>query len=271
MANELVKTYTASDGQEITLNPSIMARWVLGGADNVPEQEYAKVIMTCAARGLNPLAGDVAIQPHWNKRKCCNELSVVMTKDYFQRRAAMHPSYDGKEAGIVVLTQDGRPVRREGSGLYKALGETLLAGWCKVHVKGRSVPEYKEVSFDEYNTGMSLWNTKPATMVMKVAISQALRDAFPNEFQGLYEAEEMGLDVNAQGEVVERPRSVEIQEDGGGVERVPLYEEPQPMDDAQRMALVEEVAAREYEPTPEELRAEIRDIRKDYEPGWEAF
>lgn len=259
MASELAKTYTASDGQEITLNPSIMARWILGGADKVPDSEYAKVIMTCAARGLNPLAGDVAIQPHWNKRKQCNELSVVMTKDYFQRRAAMHPSYDGKEAGIVVLTQDGRPVRREGSGIYSALGERLLSGWCRVHVKGRSTPEYKEVAFDEYNTGMSLWNTKPATMIMKVAISQALRDAFPNEFQGLYEAEEMGLDVNAQGEVVEQ-QAVTVEAEGQTT-RIPVFEEPKAygpegwaeMGDAQRDAYVAEVAKREPD------------------AGWEAF
>ena len=227
MANELTKVYTASDGQELTLSPNVVARYILGGgADNVPESEYAKVIMTCAARGLNPLAGDVAIQPHWNKRRNCNELSVVMTKDYFQRRAAMHPNYDGKEAGIIVLSADGRPVRREGSGLYKALNETLLAGWCRVHIKGRSTPEYKEVSFDEYNTGMSLWNSKPATMIMKVAISQALRDAFPNEFQGLYEAEEMGLDTDSSGDVVEAP-SVTI--NGERTVRIPVFEDCGPM------------------------------------------
>lgn len=259
MANELSKTYTASDGQEITLNPVIMARWILGNSDNVPEAEYAKVIMTCAARGLNPLAGDVAIQPHWNKRRQCNELSVVMTKDYFQRRASMHPSYDGKEAGIIVLTRDGRPIRREGCGIYYDLGEKLLAGWCKVYVKGRK-PEYKEATLSEYDTGMSLWNTKKATMICKVAISQALRDAFPNEFQGIFEAEEMGLDVNAQGEIVERQDAVEIQ--GQETVRIPVYDERAQADyeppaeaygpdgwgempEPERMAFVESVAGRE--------------------------
>ena len=271
MANELTRTYTASDGQELTLSPGVVAKYIIGNIDKVPDEEYAKVIMTCAARGLNPLAGDVMVQPHWNSKRGCNELSMVLTKDYFQRRAAANPMYDGKESGIIVLSRDGRPVKRKGAGIYYELGEKLLAGWCEVFVKNRSKSEYKEATFSEFNTGRSSWAKMPAIMIEKVAKSQALREAFPNEFQGLYEPEEIGMDVNAQGEVVERPRSVEIQEDGGGVERVPLYEEPQPMDDAQRMALVEEVAAREYEPTPEELRAELRDMQKDYEPGWEAF
>ena len=259
MANELAKTYTASDGQEITLNPPIMARWILGGTDNVPESEYAKVIMMCAARKLNPLAGDVAIQPHWNKRKQCNELSVITTKDYFQRRAESNPKYDGKEYGVVVMSGDGsRIIRRDGCAFYPSLGEKLLSGWCRVHVKGHSVPEYAEAPFQEYDTGMSLWSTKPATMIVKVAKSQALREAFPNEFQGVYEPEEMGLNVDEQGEIVEQQDSVQIVSDEG-VTRIPVFD-----DDEQRMAFVEEVAARDVE-APTDYGA-----GNEYQ-GWEAF
>lgn len=242
MANELTKTYQASDGQEVTLNPSIIANWILGGnTANVPESEYARVIMTCAARGLNPLAGDVAVQPHWNKRKNCNELSLVMTKDYFQRRAESNPKYDGKEYGIVVLSADGRPVRREGCGIYPELGEQLLSGWCRVHVKGHSVPEYAEASFSEYNTGMSLWLSKPATMIAKVAKSQALREAFPNEFQGLYEPEEIGMAINDNGEPIEATVTIETPQ---GDVSVPVYgpEGWSEMGDGERWEYIEKTA-----------------------------
>lgn len=226
MANELTKTYQATDGQEVTLNPGIMARFILGDVGQVPESEYAKVIMTCAARGLNPLAGDVAIQPHWNQKKGVNELSVVMTKDYFQRRAAMHPSYMGKEYGIVVLNEvEGRIVHKNGTGFYPEIGERLLGGWCRVHVKGREDPEYSEVSMGEYNMGYAMWKTKPATMIAKVAKSQALREAFPNEFQGLYEPEEMGMDVDQEGQPVAED-AVTIEADGETV-RIPVFDEGQ--------------------------------------------
>lgn len=223
MAN-LAKSYKASDGQEITLTPAYVAQLVLGGnVQNVPESEYARVIMTCAARGLNPLAGDVAVQPRWDKNRGCNILSVVPTKDYFQRRAAQHPDYMGKEDGVIVLSRDGRLVRREGCGVYEELGEKLLGGWCRVHVRGREVPEYKEVSLREYDQHMALWKSKPATMIVKVAKSHALREAFPNEFQGLYEPEEMGIATTEAGEVEQPIEAVVIE--GEESARVPVPEE----------------------------------------------
>lgn len=224
MANELAKTYVAADGQELTLTPSVVARFILGGgADNVPESEFAKVIMTCAARGLNPLAGDVAVQPRWDKKRACNLLTVVPTKDYFQRRADANPAYMGKEYGIVVYNSVENKIRyKNGTGFYPTLGEQLLGGWCKVYVKGHEKPEYAEVSCAEYDAGYALWQSKPATMIAKVAKSQALREAFPSEFQGIYEPEEMGIETDADGEPV-AAQAVEIE--GETVERIPLYEE----------------------------------------------
>ena len=221
MSRELSRTYTANDGQELTLNPAIVAKYVLGNVQNVPDEEYAKVIMTCAARGLNPLAGDVAVQPHWNREKGCNELSMVMTKHYFQLRAAANPLYAGTESGTIVLSKDGRPVKRRGCGLYKELGEKLLAGWCEVFVKGRAKSEYKEVTFSEFDTGRASWKKMPTIMIEKVAKSQALREAFPNEFQGLYEPEEMGIATTEAGDVSQPIEAVVIDGEERAVVPVP--------------------------------------------------
>lgn len=63
-------------------------------------------------------------------------------------------------------------------------------------IKGRETPEYQSVSFDEYvgrkkdGTINGQWSKKPATMIRKVAVVQALREAFPDKFQGLYAQEE---------------------------------------------------------------------------------
>ncbi len=40
---------------------------------------------------------------------------------------------------------------------------------------------------------MSNWAAKPGTMIRKVALVQALREAFPEDLQALYDAEEMGV------------------------------------------------------------------------------
>lgn len=46
------------------------------------------------------------------------------------------------------------------------------------------------------------WSGKPATMIRKVAKMQALREAFPEDFQGMYSAEELNA---GDGELPEIP------------------------------------------------------------------
>lgn len=194
MSKELAVSYEV-DGTEINLNPAVVLRYMIdsSGQVNIPNKEMARIIMTCKARNLNPFTGDVVIN-HYTGRDGITKCSLVTTKDFFARRAESNPRYRGKDAGIIVLSKDGRPVRRDGSCVYKQLGETLLGGWCRVHVEGRE-PEYAEVSLEEYDQHQALWKSKPATMIRKVAVSQALREAFPNDFNGLYEPEEMGIDA----------------------------------------------------------------------------
>ena len=70
----------------------------------------------------------------------------------------------------------------------------IIGGWCKVYRERRAgqVDEYfVEVSLEEYNSGKSNWAAKPATMIQKVAKSQAFRAAFPNEYEGIYTVDEI--------------------------------------------------------------------------------
>ena len=57
--------------------------------------------------------------------------------------------------------------------------------------KRRRVPSRAEVSLDEYDQHRSLWKTKPATMIRKVALVQALREAYPGAYGGIYDSSEM--------------------------------------------------------------------------------
>ena len=47
------------------------------------------------------------------------------------------------------------------------------------------------MSLVEYDKGQANWKTKPCTMIEKVAVSQALRAAFPRDYAGLYTPEEV--------------------------------------------------------------------------------
>jgi hypothetical protein len=64
-----------------------------------------------------------------------------------------------------------------------------LVGWCRVYRKDMSRPFEVEVSLSEYSTGKNLWQTKPKTMIVKVAEAHALRRAF--SISGLYSPEEV--------------------------------------------------------------------------------
>jgi hypothetical protein len=44
---------------------------------------------------------------------------------------------------------------------------------------------------------MSNWKSMPATMIRKVPLVQSLREAFPDEFGGMYSPEEMPVDASA--------------------------------------------------------------------------
>ena len=61
---------------------------------------------------------------------------------------------------------------------------------------------------------MRNWKEMPATMIRKVALVQALREAMPQEFQGMYSPEEMPIDVSALSqEPVQMPKQETPQEE----------------------------------------------------------
>lgn len=94
-----------------------------------------------------------------------------------------------------MIDRTGKVVYRNGA--FKLKDEELVGGWCSVYVSGYKVPVRSEVSLDEYigrkkdGTINTQWSSKSATMIRKVAKMQALREAFPDDFQGMYSKEEV--------------------------------------------------------------------------------
>lgn len=171
----------------VQLDTNIVKNHLTKGNAKITDSEVMLFLELCKRQKLDPfVTGEVFLI----KYKEGVPAQTVVGYNTYKRRAEENPNYLGKEEGIVV--QRGNDiVKKDGACLYPQ--ETLLGGWCKVSYlkNGYKVYSYKECEMSEYRQENTMWRTKPAMMICKVAVSQALRDAFPKEMNGLYTAEEL--------------------------------------------------------------------------------
>lgn len=176
-------------GQMVKLSPAIIRHYLVNGSGAVTDQEVMMFLTLCKFQKLNPFLREAYLIKYGNQ-----PATIVTGKEAFLKRAMRNPNYAGHEAGVVVtIDETGEYIERVGAIVLD--GETLVGGWAKVHIKGWAVPFVVTVSFDEYclkkdGKPASNWATRPATMIRKVALVQALREAFPDDLGGLYTAEE---------------------------------------------------------------------------------
>jgi phage recombination protein Bet len=208
-----------SGGQLVKLSPAMIKKYLVSGGGNVSDSEVMMFLSLCKFQQLNPFLHEAYLIKFGN-----SPATMVVGKDVFIKRASRNHSYDGKQAGIIVQEREtGKIIEREGE-FYIDSEEKLVGGWAKVWIKGHSVPEYAAVSMAEYAGRKSngelnnQWATKPATMLRKVALVHALREAFPEELCGLYapeetpQASEIVLDDPAPVEPVQIPAQETAQE-----------------------------------------------------------
>ncbi len=197
MTAELAVSYTANDGTAVQLDAETVRRYILTGSGTATDADVAGFLALCRARGLNPLARDAYLVKYGD-----GPASAIVSKDYYIRTATAQPTFRGMRAGVVVVTKDGELVEREGA-LVGGQTERLVGGWAEVHDSRWTVPMRAVVALSEYDSGKSLWRSKPATMIRKVALVQALREAYPAQFAGLYDAFEMASKEDAAPVAVE--------------------------------------------------------------------
>lgn len=189
MNNQLMK-YEA-DGRDIELTKETVKNLLVSGdASKVSDKEVEMYMQLCKAQKLNPFIKEAYLVKYGN-----SPANMIVGKDVFTKRAVKNPKFQGFEAGIIVANRKtGEITFRIGTFYYKKL-EELVGGYCNVYIKDWSVPLQHTVDFDEFSSGQSTWKKMPATMIRKVALVQALREAFPADFQGLYDSSEMGTDI----------------------------------------------------------------------------
>lgn len=191
---------TGADGQHFTVSFGDVRDFICPKATDA---ECKIFLETCKQYHLNPFTKE-AYLIHYDNKNDDTASTIVLGKNCYLQMAERHPDYDGFEAGVIVMTADGQLLNREGSIVYDGNGgETLLGGWAKVYRKDRTRASYEEVKLSEYDTGKSLWNGKKATMIRKVALVHALREAFPSTFGALYDESEVRVD--AEGAAREVP------------------------------------------------------------------
>ena len=184
--------YYDDRGEEVQLSPEIVKKYLVSGKpDQVTHQEITMFLALCKYQKLNPFLREAYLI-----KFAGSPATIVTGKDVWTKRASRNPDCTGWSSGVIVQSNDtGNIIERDGSMVLKS--EMLIGGWGKVYRRSWSVPIYVTVSMDEYNKNQANWKTMPGTMIRKVGLVQALREAFPEDFEGLYSPEEMGVDASA--------------------------------------------------------------------------
>lgn len=192
MTEKGIVKYEDRTGNEVQLSFNIVRNYlVTGKKELVTDQEIMYFMGICKARGLNPFAKDCYLIKYTP-----NESAAIITSvDYFRSRARCQEDFQGYNCGVIVQKPDGD--LRYSNGLVLP-GEKLIGGWFETTPKGWLHPFKLEVNLAGYIKKKSdggitkFWSEdNQPTMIAKVAESQGLRKCWPNEFQGVYSAEEI--------------------------------------------------------------------------------
>ena len=172
------------------------------------DQEAMMFLGLCKGQKLNPFIKEAYLIKYGDKQPA----TMVVSKDVFMKRAIKNPDFEGIESGVIVLNSYGEVEYKKGA-FYLKDREQLVGAWATVHRKSWKYPISLEVNYDEYvgrktnGEVNSQWASKPATMIIKVAETQALRKAFVEDLQGMYDESEMNVTVeNNVVEVVGTPQ-----------------------------------------------------------------
>ena len=180
------------DGSHIRLTPSIVQNYIVGSDSQITMQEFKFFTELCKVRKLNPFTKEAYLIKYGNQ-----PAQIVVGKDAILKRAILNKNFNGRQQGVIILTDKNEVIERNGT--FKLPTEKLVGGWAKVYRKDWDFPVYITVAFDEVSQRKSNgelnsnWASKGATMVEKVALVRALREAFVEDLGGMIDEDEAWL------------------------------------------------------------------------------
>lgn len=152
-------------------------------AQGLTDEEFFLFAQFCKSTRLNPFKKEI-----W-AIKAGNRLQLMTGIAGYLAIANSQKEFDGMET-MTEFREDRKPI----------------SSTCIVYRKDRTRPHKCTVYFSEYykpgyNGKESNWDKMPITMLEKVAQAHALREAFPQELNGLYTEEEIPREYSAPVEI----------------------------------------------------------------------
>lgn len=144
-------------------------------AQNLSNEEFVLFAQFCKSTKLNPFKKEI-----W-AIKAGGRLQLMTGINGYLAIANAHPQYDGMEVDVEV-NDKGRPIKAT----------------AKAYRKDRRFPSVGIALMSEFAKNTPMWSQMPSVMLTKVAKSIALREAFPQELNGLYTEEEMPREYSSQ-------------------------------------------------------------------------
>lgn len=156
-------------------------------APTATPEEFGMFVEYCKSTGLNPFKKEIWFikTPGYRKKDGTNapaRVQIMTGINGYLAIANRHSQFDGMECTVE----------------YKEKGDSkvIVGATAKVYRKDRKYPSIATALWEEYykpnpygNKGV--WEQMPSIMIAKCAKSLALREAFPQELNGLYTEEEM--------------------------------------------------------------------------------
>ena len=269
------------NGQAVELTGETVRNYLVNGSGKPTDQEVVMFIKLCQSQGLNPFLREAYLIKYSDK----SPATTVVGKDAFTRRASEMKECKGWKAGVCCMNQKtGAYVEREGTVVLP--NEKLVGGWCEVKMTRWEEPFKQTAMLDEYHQHNSMWNSKPATMIRKVAIVQALREAFPAQFQGMYDSSEIDTNGELPETVIDVTPKAEPEDQSklpiDGAKKKELAElmgdDEEKIDIAKKIVAgygyesMKDILNGDYEDIMDTLRSEFCELdaeRNTIEPDWE--
>ncbi len=194
------------------------------------EGEWKLFLQLGISTGLNPFLREI-----WAVKYGTNPASIFIGRDGYRRSAQNHPEYEYHFADAVYANDVYKIVNGEVTHEYTLKDRGALVGaYCIVKRRNSGRAAITFVELKEYYQGNklpdgsikknkygdmkpTLWDTKPSTMIKKVAEAQGLRASFQELFAGTYEEsenwnEEKPAITEKKDPVVRAPTSQKSQE-----------------------------------------------------------
>ena len=146
-------------------------------------EELQLFLYTAARRGLDPLAKQLIFTKRWSTQLGRDVMTLITSIDGFRAIAERSGKYAGQDEPVFEEGRDGKyPVK------------ATVTVYRRDTPNGERYPIKASAYWSEYLPDEKhdfMWKKMPHVMLAKVAESQALRKAFPEDLSGLYTQEEM--------------------------------------------------------------------------------